>query len=123
MRTRCRPEERGSQQAKSWSESVIQVEPWNPVGQWKGEQRQIRPDLSRVVQQRSVWQWRGRNPSNHFFPDGIILRCPERLVLEQSFSIRVILQLDEGEPQTSTANDDSKAQLIDVTHQTLSPEV
>ena len=122
MRTASIREERGSQQGKSWSDTVIQVEPWNPVGRWKGEKRQIHPDLSRVVQQHSVWQWGDKNHSNHFFPDGIILSCPERLVPGRSFSIRVIWLLDEDELQTITANYDSKAQLIAVTHQALTPE-
>ena len=101
---------------------MIQGERWNPLGRWKGRQRQIHPDLSRVVKQRSDWQWRDRNHSNHFLPDGIILCCPERLVSGRPFSIRVIWQLDEDELQTITANYDSKAQLIDVTRQALTPE-
>jgi len=122
MRTASIREQRGSHQPKSWSDSVIQEEPWNPAGRWTGEQRQIHPDLSRVVLHRSVWQWEDRKHSNHFFPDRIILRCPARLVPGRSFFIRVIWLVDEGELQTITANYDSKAQLIAVTHQVLKPE-
>ena len=122
MRTASIREERGSQQGKSWSDSVIQVEPWTPVGRWKGEQRQIHPDLSRGPVQRSDWQWMDRDQSNHFFPDGIILRCPERIVPGQAFSIRVIWLVDDGELQTITAQYDSESQLIAVTHQALTPE-
>ena len=101
---------------------MIQVEPWNPVGRWQGKQRQIYPDLSQVLQQRTDWQWKEKNQSGHYLPDGIILRCPERIIPGQSFAIRVIWQVDEHELQVMTANYDSKIQLIAVTHQSLSPE-
>ena len=122
LRTASIREVRGSQPGKGWSDTVIQVEPWNPVGRWKGEQREIHPDLSRVPVQRSDWQWMDRDQSNHFFPDGIILRCPERIVPGQAFSIRVIWLVDDGELQTITAQYDSESQLIAVTHQALTPE-
>ena len=101
---------------------MIQVEPWNPVGRWKGEEHQIHPDLSRLRSLSSDWQWMDKDQSNHFFPDGIILRCPERIPTEQAFSIRVIWLVNGGELQTITANYDSNAQLIGVTHQALAPE-
>ena len=122
IRTASIREKRGIQQGKSWSDTVIQVEPWNPVGRWQGKQRQIYPDLSQVLQQRTDWQWKEKNQSGHYLPDGIILRCPERIIPGQSFAIRVIWQVDEHELQVMTANYDSKIQLIAVTHQSLSPE-
>ena len=122
LRTASIREELGSSAARSWSNTVIQRKPWNPVGRWVGKQRQIHPDLSRVLPQHSNWQWKEKNQSDHFLPDGIILRCPERIVQGQTFSIRVIWLVDENELQTITANYDSKAQLVAVTHQALSPE-
>lgn len=122
MRTASIREERGREPGKSWSDTVLQVEPWKPVGRWTGEQRQIRPDLSRDPLQSSNWQWMDTDQSNHFFPDGIILRCPERIVPGQGFFIRVIWLVDEAELQTITAQYDNEAQLIAVTHQELTPE-
>ena len=122
LRTASIREERGTQQGKSWSATVTQVEPWNPDGRWIGEQRQINPDLSRIPLQRSGWQWMDKDQSNHFFPDGIILRCPERIVPGQAFSIRVIWLVGDGELQTITANYDSRAHVISVTHQALIPD-
>ena len=123
MRTASIREERRNQPVKSWSDSVLQVKPWHPVGRWIGEQRQIHPDLSRVSLQRSAWQWIDNDQSNHFFPDGIILRCPEQIVQGQAFSIQVIWLVDGGELQTITADYDSKTQLISLTHQALTPAV
>ena len=122
MRTASIREKRGSQPGKNWSDSVIQMEPWIPGGQWKGEQRQINPDLSRVLMQRSDWQWKDKDQSNHFLPDGIILRCPKRIIPGQPFSISVIWLVVENQLQIITASYDNKSQLIAVRHQTLSPE-
>ena len=122
LRTASIREKRGPHPSKNWSDTVIQVEAWNPGGRWKGEKRQILPDLSRVPLQRSEWQWKKQNQSNHFFPDGIILRCPERILPGQPFSIRVIWLVDEGELQTITAQYNSEAVLVAVTHQQLSRE-
>ena len=122
LRTASIREERGNPSGKNWSDSVIQVEPWNPVGRWTGKKRQIQPDLSRGPLQHADWQWMENDQSNHFFPDGIILLCPERIGLGQAFSIRVIWQVDERELQMLTANYDSKAQLTALTHQAFTPE-
>ena len=122
IRTASIREQRGNEPEKGWSDSVIQVEPWHLPGRWTGEQRQIHPDLSRSSLQRADWQWTENDQSNHFFPDGIILRCPERLVPGQLFSIRVIWLVAEGELQIITASYDSMAQLTVLTHQSLTPE-
>ena len=122
LRTASIREQRGNQSNFNWTESVAQVKPWNPLGRWEGEQRQIRPDLSRLPVQRSDWQWMDMDQSNHFFPDGIILRCPERIIPGQAFSIRVIWLVDEDELQTITSTYNSGAQFIALTHQALIPE-
>ena len=98
------------------------MKPWNPVGRWEGEKRQIQADLSRIPVQRSDWQWINNNQTNHFLPDRIILRCPERITPGQAFSIRVIWLVDDGELQTITAHYNSEFQLMAVTHQALTPE-
>lgn len=122
LRTASIREKRGSQSDIDWTDTVVQMEPWNPVGRWQGEQRQIQADLSRVPVQRSDWQWINNNQTNHFLPDRIILRCPERITPGQAFSIRVIWLVKDAELQTMTAAYDSKARLISVTHQLLTPE-
>ena len=55
----------------------------------------------------------------HFFPDRIILRCPDRLVAGQPFSIVVVWQVSDDALQTITADYDSAARLVAVTHQSL----
>ena len=46
LRTASIREQRGNQSNFNWTESVAQVKPWNPVGRWEGEKRQIQADLS-----------------------------------------------------------------------------
>lgn len=121
-RTASIREQRGRPSNPGWTDNIAQVEPWNPAGRWKGEQREIGPDLSRLPVQRSDWQWKAMNQSNHFFPDGIILRCPERLIPGQAFSIQVIWLENDMDLQTISATYDNQAQLISVIHQTLTPE-
>ena len=122
LRTASIREQRGNQSNFNWTESVAQVKPWNPVGRWEGEKRQIQADLSRIPVQRTDWQWINNNQTNHFLPDRIILRCPERITPGQAFSIRVIWLVDDGELQTITAHYNSEFQLMAVTHQALTPE-
>ena len=77
----------GRQSDISWTDTVDQVEPWTLDNRWKGEKLQINPELSCNPLRRSDWQWMDMDQSNHFFPDGIILRCPERIIPGQDFSI------------------------------------
>ena len=60
--------------------------------------------------------------SNHFFPDHIILRCPQRIIPGQAFSLQVIWMLNHNELQTITAKYDNNAHLVAITHQALAPE-
>ena len=80
------------------------MEPWNPSGRWQGEERRIHSDLSLGPLQHSSWQWTDMNQSNHFFPDGIILRCPERIIPGQAFSIQVVWLFKDVSLQTMTAS-------------------
>lgn len=115
-------EHRGHQSAIGWTDRVIHVEPWNPTGRWQGEEHQIHPDLSLVPLQQSVWQWTDMRQFGHFFPDGIILRCPECIITGQAFSIQVVWLLRDRNLQTLTVDYNDNAQLISLTHQTLTPE-
>ena len=107
-----------------WSDAILHVKPWTPHGPWKGQKTQIRPDLSRVLARNTSWRWKDAeesNQSNHYLPDRIILRCPERLTAGEAFSIEVIWMLNDAVMQTITATYDKNAELVDVTHQSLSP--
>ena len=121
-RTASIRETRKPQAGSGWSDSVVQVKPWRPKGQWRGEERVIHPDLSLAPVQRADWQWRDQPQTNHFFPDGIILRCPARITAGEAFSIGVIWLVNNDELQTITAHYSDKAHLISVTHQALTPE-
>jgi len=118
-----REQQRGGSSV-GWSDAILQVKPWTPHGPWKGQKIQILPDLSRVPGRNTSWRWvdaEHSNQSNHFLPDRIILRCPERLNAGQAFSIEVIWMLNDDVMQTITATYDKNAELVDVTHQSLSP--
>ena len=124
MRTASIREQQRSGSSVGWSDAILQVKPWHPKGQWKGEKIQILQDLSRVPARNTSWRWKDAeesSQSNHFFPDHIILRCPERLTAGQAFSIEVIWMLNDDMMQTITAAYDKNAELVDVTHQSLSP--
>ena len=118
-----REQQRGGSSV-GWSDAILQVKPWTPHGPWKGQKTQIRPDLSRVPARNTSWHWEDAeesSQSNHYLPDRIILRCPERLNAGQAFSIEVIWMLNDDVMQTITATYDKNAELVDVTHQSLSP--
>ena len=71
----------------------------------------------------TFWQWIApgeSDQSNHYLPDRIILRCPKRRMM-QPFSIELIWMLRDDAMQTITAEYDKDLELIDVTHQSLSP--
>ena len=122
IRTTSIREQRGKPANNPWTTALVQVDPWIPEGQWQGKAAQIRQDLSRVPIAQSTWQRSETNQANHFFPDGIILRCPEQLVAGQPFAIQVIWMVNADELQTITAEYNSAAELIAVTHQGLSPD-
>ncbi len=63
-----------------------------------------------------------RDQSNQYFPDGIILRCPEQIILGQAFSIQVVWLIKEAELQTITAHYKNEAHLISVTYQALTQD-
>ena len=119
LRTASIREQRGAQSNSPWTNRLAPMKPWNPNGRWTGTEQRIRADLSLVPQQQTDWQWTTTNQSMHFFPDRIILRCPEQLVAGQPFSIAVVWQVSDDALQTITADYDSAARLVAVTHQSL----
>ena len=124
LRTASIREQRGIASTVGWTDAIDQVEPWHPLGQWQGQQHQILKDLTRVPAKNVTWHWmepEQSDQSNHYLPDRIILRCPERIIPMQPFSIRVIWMLSDDAVQTITVKYDRHLELIDVTHQALSP--
>ena len=119
LRTASIREQRGPQSNSPWTDRLAQMKPWHPKGRWTGTEQRIRADLSLVPQQQTEWQWTTTNQSMHFYPDRIILRCPEQLVAGQPFSIAVVWQVSDDALQTITADYDSAARLVAVTHQSL----
>ena len=124
LRTASIREQRRGGSTMGWSDAILQVKPWHPNGPWKGQKIQILQDLSRVPARNTSWRWKDEeesNQSNHYLPDRIILRCPERLTAGEAFSIEVIWMLNNDVMQTITAAYDKNAELVDVNHQSLSP--
>ena len=124
VRTASIRELRSGGSSLGWTDAIQQVKPWYPNGKWKGQKTQILQDLSRIPAQNSSWLWKDAeqsDQSNHFLPDRIILRCPERLTAGRAFSIEVLWMLNDDGMQTITATYDKTARLIGVTHQSLSP--
>ena len=119
FRTASIREQRGPQSNSPWTNTLAQMEPWSPEGSWTGTEQRIHADLSLVPLQQTDWQWTTTSQSMHFFPDRIILRCPDQLVAGQPFSIAVVWQVSDDALQTITADYDSKARLVAVTHQSL----
>ena len=124
LRTASIREQRGNASTDGWTDAIDQVNPWHPIGQWQGQGRLILKDLSRLPASPTFWQWMPpgeSDQSNHYLPDRIILRCPKRITPMQPFSIQVIWMLRDDAMQTITAEYDKDLELIDVTHQSLSP--
>lgn len=122
IRTSSIREERGHPLDTLWTDNVVQMKPWHPKGVWKGNTQQINPDLTQDPVEQSNWQWKATEQTTHYFPDRIILRCPQRLVEGQSFSINVLWQVSTKELQTISASYNNQRQLISVMHQSLSPD-
>ena len=122
QRTASIRETRGNQSETIWTNNVEHGEPWHPIGRWQGVTRQLHADLTLGPVQRSEWQWVNTDQTTHFFPDGIILRCPDQRIPGQSFAIEVIWRLNAGELQTITAQYDNKAHLVAITHRSLTPQ-
>ena len=121
LRTASIRETRGPRSETHWTDSIVQVAAWRPDGQWHGQERRINADLSLAPVQSTDWQWDNTTQSNHFFPDGIILRCPETISPGDAFSLQVIWRLNGTMLQTITAHYNENAQLISVIQQTLHP--
>ena len=121
-RTSSIREEWGHPSDTLWTDNVVQMKPWHPKGVWKGNTQQINPDLTQNPVGQFNWQWKATDQTKHYFPDRIILRCPQRLVEGQSFSINVLWQVNTKELQTISASYNNQRQLISVMHQSLSPD-
>ena len=120
VRTASIREHRESASESPWTKAIAQMAPWQPDGEWQGEELLLRPDLSLVTTGTMTWTWAECKPLTVFFPDNIILRCPARLVLGQAFSVQVIWMLNQVELQLISADYDSAADLVALRHQRLS---
>ena len=121
MQTSSIRETRHPQPNHGWSEAIEQVKPWRVEGRWMGHQQRILPDLSRMPGQQVQWRWNATEVSEFTFPDQIVLRCPEQLIPNQAFTISVHWLATSEELQTIAAEYNRKAELVHVTHETLSP--
>ena len=123
LRTASIREQRGDRSESVWTDAVAHVEPWETKGRWRGEEHQIRSNLSRGPARNATWHWMPTGQSNVFFPDHIILRCPRQLRAGEPFSITVLWLVQADELQRLTAAYDRNARLISVTHQALRPDL
>ena len=102
-----------------WTEQTAQVSPWQVTGHWDGVTETMGPDLSRSTQRTRQITW--PSPSNRevYFPDRIVLSCPERLPLHQPFSVAVRWLSADGRLQIIRADYDAGARLTRLQHQVL----
>ena len=102
-----------------WSEQTAQVSPWQLTGPWVGVTETMGPDLSSSTQRTSQITWPSPPNREVYFPDQIVLSCPERLPLHQPFSVAVRWLSADGRLQIIRADYDSGARLIQLQHQVL----
>ena len=102
-----------------WSEQTAQVTPWHLTGPWVGVTETMGPDLSSSTQRTSQITWPSPPNREVYFPDQIVLSCPERLPLHQPFSVAVRWLSADGRLQIIRADYDSGASLIQLQHQVL----
>jgi hypothetical protein len=102
-----------------WTEQTAQVSPWQVTGHWVGVTETMGPDLSRSIQRTRQITW--PSPSNRevYFPDRIVLSCPERLPLHQPFSVAVRWLSADGRLQIIRVDYDAGARLTRLQHQVL----
>ena len=122
VRTSSIREERGEPSGDGWTDGVVQSKPWHPQNRWQGEMREINPDLSKGPVQQVDWQWTSTNQATYYFPDRIILRCPQQLIAGQPFVIDILWQVSTVELQIISTAYDNQRRLISVRHQSLSPQ-
>lgn len=102
-----------------WSEEIAQESPWQLAGSWEGISEVIGADLSRSTQQASQITWPSTANREIYFPDRIVLSCPEHLPLGQPFSVAVRWLAGDGSLQIIRADYDQRARLDKVQHQLL----
>ncbi len=102
-----------------WSEQTAQVAPWQVTGAWVGVTETMGADLSRSTQRTRQITWPSPPNREVYFPDRIVLSCPERLPLHQPFSVAVRWSSADGRLQIIRADYDAGARLTRLQHQLL----
>ena len=102
-----------------WSEQTAQVAPWQLRGAWVGVTETMGADLSRSTQRTRQITWPSAPNREVYFPDRIVLSCPERLPLHQPFSVAVRWLSGDGRLQIVRADYDAAARLTQLQHQVL----
>lgn len=116
-------EYRGDSANNNWSIDLNQLNPWTIDGEWQGEKLQINPNLVREPIQAIQWTWDEDelkdNQTNHFFPDNIILRCPEEVLQGKPLSITIYWQTKNDQLQIIRTDYNQIHQLIAISQKTM----
>lgn len=119
MRTASIREDQRGYPGAHWSEQIAQVSPWRLTGAWVGVTETMGADLSRSLRQATQISWPSAANREVYFPDQIVLSCPERLPLHQPFSVAVRWLSVDGRLQIIRADYDANARLSQLQHQVL----
>ena len=102
-----------------WSEQIAQVSPWQVTGSWVGDMETMGSDLSRSTRRTGQITWPSLPNREVYFPDRIVLSCPERLPLNQPFSVAVRWLASDGRLQIIRVDYNSGGSLTQLQHQVL----
>ncbi len=119
-RIACIREQRNNLVQSTWSDDVQMIPSWDIGNNWRGITNTIDATLnrSRVAGTFEMTSQPGDN--EYFFPDNIILRCPERLSFNKPFAISSIWLESNNQLRTIMASYGADSSLVDVRLQHLS---
>ncbi len=119
-RTACIREHRNSFGQSPWSDDIELIPAWNMGQQWSGTTQIIDASLNRSTIKDTFNLKLKPNENEYFFPDSIVLRCPDRLTFNQPLTISSIWLDSKNQLRTITVSYGADSKLIDVRLQVLS---
>ena len=102
-----------------WSRELEPADPWTLTGAWRAEPRGMAADLSTVAVDPLSERWPIEGNRQHFFPDQIVLSCPERISPTSPFTLAVWWLEDDDMLQQLVVSYDDRGHLRQVIHQDL----
>lgn len=119
-RTACIREQRNHLAESPWTDDVQIIPAWDTGSNWRGITHIIDAALQRSKVKGTLEIPVQPGEKIYFFPDNIVLRCPEQITLNKPFSVSSIWLDSSYKLRTIMATYGADSRLIDVRLQHLS---